>query len=123
QNCARLLRVLQRLEARVTSATVQLDGSLRGQSVRESLQMFVDAQLLDVDASGAAKAASPDDSSDDRIFSVVESRRLQLDTSKNIIVHFFVERALVASSFDRDADGHSLPTPREVLKERVLWAS
>src|SRR5690606_29865281 len=46
----RLLLVLHRAGARVTSPTVHSDGTVRGQSIRESLQMFADAELLDVEA-------------------------------------------------------------------------
>ncbi len=124
ENCGRLLAVLKRLGARITSATVLFDGSLRGQSIRESLQMFVDAQLLDVDAPQSRNQTADDDATQDaRIFSVIESRRVQLDTSKNIIVHFFVERALVASAFDRNREGQTLGTQLAALKDRVLWAS
>src|SRR5690606_21599395 len=35
------------------------------------------------------------------IYSVVEGKRVELDTSKNIIIHFFVERALIAVSLVR----------------------
>jgi glycerol-3-phosphate O-acyltransferase len=111
------------MDARITSATVLRDGSLRGQSVREALQMFVDAQLLDVDELGASPKEGSEEEKEARLFSVVESRRLQLDTSKNIIVHFFIERALVACSFDLDEAGEPIPTLAASVRARVLWAS
>jgi hypothetical protein len=85
------------------------------------LQMFADAELLDVDTVPAVPGGEP--SHDDRLYTVVETRRIQLDTSKNIIIHFFVAQALVASSLDLDADGHARPTEIEAVKARVLWAS
>lgn len=117
----RLLLVLSRAGARVTGPTLQIDGSIRGQSIRESLQMFADANLLDVEAVPATPGGEL--TSDDRLYTVVETRRLQLDTSKNIIIHFFVAQALVASSLDLDADGAPRPTDIEAVKARVLWAS
>src|SRR5690606_25044359 len=47
-------------------------------------------------------------------------RRLALDTSKNILIHFFVERALIAASLNQGPD---LNTPKAWLKERVRRAS
>ncbi len=114
----RLLAVLRRLEARVSTATVLPSGELRHTAIREALQMFVDAELLDVSESGASKEAAAS-KAQAAIYSVVESRRLQLDTSKNIIVHFFVERGLVAAALD--AGG--APTHVDVVRERVHWAS
>jgi glycerol-3-phosphate O-acyltransferase len=117
----RLLVVLNRAGARVTRPTVQSDGTIRGQSIRESLQMFADAELLDVDTVPAVPGGEP--THDDRLYTVVETRRIQLDTSKNIIIHFFVAQALVVSSLDLDADAHARPTDIEAVKARVLWAS
>ena len=110
-----LLGLLRRLGARVTGATTTSDGGLRTSAIREALQMFVEADLVE-ETPTRAGATGP-------VYTLVESRRLQLDTSKNIIVHFFLERGLVASSFDRDEEGRVLPTSREAIRERVHWAS
>lgn len=117
----RLLLVLNRAGARITSPTVHSDGSVRGQSIRESLQMFADAELLDVEAVPSTPPQCA--SGEDRLYTVVETRRIQLDTSKNIIIHFFVAQALVASSLDVDPDGTPRATDIEAVKARVLWAS
>jgi glycerol-3-phosphate O-acyltransferase len=114
----RLLMVLRRLDARISSTMLSSSGDIRYSSIRESLQMFVEAQLLD--ASGETSEGGP---ASEPTYSIVESKRLQLDTSKNIIVHFFVERGLIASAFDRDSGGHSLSTDIAVLRERVRYAS
>jgi len=117
----RLLLVLNRAGARITRPTVQSDGTVRGQSIRESLQMFADAELLEEEAVQVEPGGRL--AGEDRLFSVVEARRLQLDTSKNIIIHFFVAQSLVVSSLDLDADGAARPTDLEAIKTRVLWAS
>lgn len=117
QVCTRLLAVLRSLQARISS-NLELPGkALREASVREALQMFVDAQILDVveEPTGSAKKQ--------RHYSLIEGKRLQLDSSKNIIIHFFVERALVAVSFDRDKNGHALPTDVAQLRERARYVS
>ncbi|HSC87359.1 MAG TPA: 1-acyl-sn-glycerol-3-phosphate acyltransferase, partial [Polyangiaceae bacterium] len=113
----RLLGLLRRLGARVSTAAAGSDGRLRAPSIREALQMFVDADLLnELPSSLAEPAAGPR-------YQIVRDRRIQLDTSKNIIVHFFVERGLVSCAFNRAEDGSMLPTTAEQLEARVLWAS
>lgn len=116
--CRRLLLVLERLGARVSSAMLGAGGDLRHGSIRESLQMFVEAQLLD-----ASDVASESGTPVEPTYSIVESKRIQLDTSKNIIVHFFVERGLIASAFDRDEAGITLPTSISTVRERVRYIS
>lgn len=117
ETCRRLLAVLRKMDARVSSTMLGGGDDIRYGSIRESLQMFVEAQLLD------ASDASTDGGPTSTTYSIVESKRLQLDTSKNIIVHFFVERGLIAASFDRDPDGNSLPTQVSTVRERVRYSS
>lgn len=105
----RLLGLLKRQGARIADTAEMPGGGLRAPAIREALQMFIEAELLD-ELSGSR-------------YRIIKSRRIQLDTSKNIIVHFFVERGLVSCAFDRNPDGSVRPTSAAVLQERVLWAS
>ena len=92
----RLLSVALRQGARCSPALATSTGRLRTESLREAVQMFVDADLVEVhhpDEPAADKATDPGENAS---YVVVPARRLLLDVSKNIIVHFFVERALVA---------------------------
>lgn len=91
----RLLTVAQRQGARFSPALATAAGKLRTESLREAVQMFVDADLVEVHHPDdpVDKATNPGDNAS---YVVVPARRLLLDVSKNIIVHFFVERALVA---------------------------
>lgn len=107
-----LLAYLQRNGARVSSA-MSGNSAVRAKFMREALEMFLDAQLVH---------KSKDDQQE-TVYSLVENKRLQLDTSKNLIIHFFVERAFIACSFDRDASGGFLPTDISTLNERVLFLS
>jgi glycerol-3-phosphate O-acyltransferase len=118
ETCRRLLAVLQTMGARISSTMLMPGGDVRESSVRESLQMFVEAELLD-----QANEGSPSDALTEPTYSIVESKRLQLDTSKNIIVHFFVERSLIASAFTRDESGRFVTTHIDTLRERVRYAS
>jgi glycerol-3-phosphate O-acyltransferase len=114
---ARLLGVAQSLGARTSPALTTPGGELRPESLREAVQLFADADLVELRhpdraGSGAGHAGAGSGA----VYSVVESKRLILDTTKNIIVHFFVERALVALSL------LSLGGPdaaRDAVRERV----
>lgn len=94
----RLLSVAQRQGARSSPALSTATGRLRTQSLREAVQMFVDAGLVEVHHPDEPAADKPADPGDSASYVVAPARRLLLDLSKNIIVHFFVERALVATA-------------------------
>jgi len=93
--CARLLSVVEGMGARTSQTLRSPSGKLRPEAVREACQMFVDAEIVEVqyleDPTASSKKAG-----EGATYSVLRNKRLALDTSKNIIVHFFVERALVA---------------------------
>jgi glycerol-3-phosphate O-acyltransferase len=96
---SRLLDVARSLGARTSPALATESGRLRAESLREAVQLFIDAGLVEWRAPDRLPASDGRPLSAagyDAIYSVVESKRLILDTSKNIIIHFFVERALVA---------------------------
>jgi glycerol-3-phosphate O-acyltransferase len=99
--CRKLLGELQEMGARVTPSTATTSGALRPEAIREAVQMFVSAELvrahlperLDESSRRARRAARAGDGA---IYTVNEDKRLMLDTSKNIIVHFFVQVSMVA---------------------------
>lgn len=112
--CQHLLDVCLSVDARVSPTLVTSAKRLRERAVREALAMFLEAQFVE---SIGTPSKAPDQGS---IYRVVEARRLALDTSKNIIVHFFTERSLVAASLDVAEDAL---TPRSWVKDRVQRAS
>ena len=93
--CGKLLSVAEGMGARTSQTLRTSAGALRHEALREACQMFIDAEIVEVqfleDPSAAGKQAGSG-----ATYSVLRNKRLSLDTSKNIIVHFFVERALVA---------------------------
>ena len=95
----RLLATLRRLGARTTPALTTPGGTgLRSEAIREAAQMFADGELLNVHYPaevGSRKRTKPR-AGRGAIYMIPEEKRLQLDGSKNIIIHFFVERALVS---------------------------
>jgi glycerol-3-phosphate O-acyltransferase len=116
--CQKLLRVLTSMGARITPRTA-LHGVLRPEAVREAAQMFVDAELLEVHAGGddlvsVERRELP--IGDAVRYRVPESKRIELDTSKNAIVHFFVERGLVALSV---LHRPGMPVDTAIVRDRV----
>jgi glycerol-3-phosphate O-acyltransferase len=96
--CERLLATLRGLGARTTPGLVTPSGELRPDAIREAAQMFADGELLLVryPAEVGSKKRSKPRAGRGAIYTIPEDKRLKLDGSKNIIIHFFVERALVA---------------------------
>jgi glycerol-3-phosphate O-acyltransferase len=98
ERSGRLLATLRRLGARTTPAVATSSGTLRSDGIREAIQMFTDGDLVTVHypAEFGTKKRSKARAGRGAIYMVPEDKRLALDGSKNIIIHFFVERALVS---------------------------
>jgi glycerol-3-phosphate O-acyltransferase len=122
ERCDKLLDVFQQRRARIAPRTIE-NGRLRAASVQEAVQMFVDANMLEVHTPDAVRAASErksDRCGDGALYRVPELKRVELDTSKNHIIHFLVERGLVALSvLHAPAEATDLSTTRK----RVLTLS
>lgn len=98
-----LLTVLQRRDARCISSLVAPDGTLAAASIREATRMFTQARIIEQHVAadfieGARRVRTSTKTDGDIIYRVPDDKRLSLDLSKNIIVHFFVPRALVAAA-------------------------
>ena len=116
---SRLLGVLRSMQARCSPTTVTSSGTLRPESIREAIQMFIDAELVEAHAPGELdhsreRKAKSVPAGGEAIYTIPEHKRLALDVSKNIIVHFFVERGLVAL-----ATLCSSPVEVAAIRERV----
>ena len=120
--CAKLLSVAEGMGARTSQTLRTASGALRPEALREACQMFIDADVVEIqfleDPVASGKNAGPG-----ATYSVLRNKRLSLDTSKNIIVHFFVERALVAMALLDRAQlvRERRPGPRDFswVRERV----
>ncbi|MDH5671750.1 MAG: 1-acyl-sn-glycerol-3-phosphate acyltransferase [Myxococcales bacterium] len=98
--CQRLLGVLCSMGARVTPRVAR-DSRLREEAISEVAQMFIDGDLLEAHESDDGARAFERRAlrtGAGVIYSVPDRKRVELDTAKNHIVHFFVERGLVALS-------------------------
>ncbi|MEZ4375053.1 MAG: 1-acyl-sn-glycerol-3-phosphate acyltransferase [Polyangiaceae bacterium] len=123
ERCRRFLIVLREIGARVTPATATNTGSLRPDAIREAATMFIEAELIeahvpnDPDAPTKERRKRPRPGSmNEPIYTVPDNKRITLDTSKNMILHFFVERGLIALAM-RPEDGK--PASRHVVRDRV----
>lgn len=102
------------------------DGVIRDDAVREACELFVRAGHLDVRLPGK-KVAKKDTLAVSRqneaaIFLVADDARMSLELAKNVVVHFVVSRALVATALPADTfRGEAVPT--DLLRERVQFLS
>jgi glycerol-3-phosphate O-acyltransferase len=102
EHCARLVRLVRRFGARTTPSLTRLpSGELREIAVREAVQLYVRGGLVNQHVpgdtlTGKAKKRARIYTGDDVIYTVPDEQRLSLDISKNIIIHLFVDRALVS---------------------------
>jgi len=111
--CERLLGTLRKLGARTIPALTNPGGELRAEAIREAAQMFADGEMVEVryPAEVGTKNVTKPRAGRGAIYTIPEDKRLKLDGSKNIILHFFVERALVAVAllFRGDTSHPELP--------------
>src|SRR5207253_11386211 len=97
---------------------------VRERALGEAIDLFVRAGHLEVHLPGepapAKRPASSSTPSKDAIYVVPPLARLSLDLSKNIVVHFFVSRAIVATALlaDTPPTGEASVAVAS-LKERV----
>jgi glycerol-3-phosphate O-acyltransferase len=124
--CRRLLQDLEGIGARMASSLVTPSGALRPDALREAVQMFVDAELVGAHLTGEREGAGERRrhgraaAGEGAVYTISPEKRFALDISKNIIIHFFVERALVALAV------LAPPGPRlshDTARERVQWLS
>lgn len=113
-----LLRFLMASNARITPRTA-VDGELRDEAVCDAVKMFLEAEVLEVEHPGEAPVENErreDRTGEGAFYRIPERKRIELDTSKNIIIHFFVERALVSMAMLMRP---GLNAPEATVRERV----
>ena len=120
--CRRLIKVLKGLGARISHALLDQHGDVREEAIREAAQLFIEAETVvaTVPGEGASIARSRRAkiyTGPDVMYVVPDDKRLSLDLSKNIIVHFFVPRALVSTALSSSARRRPAPQrPRQTLR-------
>jgi glycerol-3-phosphate O-acyltransferase len=118
ERCARLLEVLAESGARMTPSTVTASGALRPEAIREAAQLFTDGDLIEAHAPADAETDGQGGGmvGPGTIYTIPDSKRLELDTSKNMILHFFVERSLVSVALLANP---AMPLHRDIVRDRV----
>jgi glycerol-3-phosphate O-acyltransferase len=97
--CQRLTQMLEGFGARFAPSLVGSRVGLRVEAVREACELFARAGHVQVHEAGAPLGThSRARAGPTAIYVVPDSARLSLDLAKNIVVHFFVSRALVATA-------------------------
>ncbi len=121
--CVRIAAILRRFGARFTPSLThpQNPEGIRIDAVREACDLFILAGNLDVRTPGDDPGRSGKRGKDlraarDAIYVVPDEARLSLDLSKNIVLHFFLSRAMVATALLAPPGA---PTELEPLRERV----
>jgi glycerol-3-phosphate O-acyltransferase len=123
--CRRLTRTLKSFGARFTASLTDSGGDdIRASSVREACELFARAGHVQVrmpGTLGGGRGSRRPRPGPDAIYVVPDEARLSLDLSKNIVVHFFVSRAMVATALlGSRLEGQPVEsTPIEALRERV----
>jgi glycerol-3-phosphate O-acyltransferase len=110
--CERLARTLRAHGARF-SPSMPDAGASHGEAVREAVDLFVRAGHIQAHPVG-----------DDVIYVVPPEGRMSLDLAKNVILHFFVPRAIIATALLAGGGiGTSTSLLFSTLRERVLALS
>jgi glycerol-3-phosphate O-acyltransferase len=120
-HCRRLVKLVTRLGARTTPSLTRGPGDMRESAVREAVQLYARGGLVEQHVPGdtltrKARQRARIYTGDDVIYTVPNEARLMLDISKNIIVHLFVDRALVSVALLAPPGP---PAPRGEVRERV----
>lgn len=120
--CERFTRILQGRRARFTPSAVDASGALRHASLREACDLFQRAGHVETHHPGVPVGErARRDGDGDRVYVVPDVARLSLDIAKNLMVHFFVTRAMIATplvahaanaSVGERAEGAGLPRAR-----------
>lgn len=124
ERCHMLANILHGFGARFTPSLKKSDEpfEIRVEALREACDLFFKAGHLEAHRPGELSEGKKNRvvPGVDAIYVVPPARRMMLDLSKNIVVHFFVSRALVATALLREEGGVA---EKHVLSERVQWLS
>ncbi len=115
--CERLARMLRRFDARFSPSLAERtsgDGPpfgplVRAAALREAVDLFVRAEHVEAHRIG-----------DDTIYVVPPEARMSLDLAKNVIIHFFAPRAIIATAL---LASPGPPLGFDAVRDRVLSLS
>lgn len=109
--CDRLARTLRAHGARFSPSLAELavPGGVRTQVLREAVDLFARARHVQVHETG-----------DEVVYVVPPEARMSLDLAKNVVIHFFAPRAIVATALLAPPGP---PLPFATVRDRVLSLS
>ncbi|MDB4936036.1 MAG: Glycerol-3-phosphate acyltransferase [Labilithrix sp.] len=128
QACERLARILHGEGARFTPSLVAPDAAndaanvaLRPGAIREACELLVRAGHLEVHRPGVPLGEQDKDArpGPDAIYVVPDVDRLSLDIAKNLVVHFFVSRAMIATPLVASSRAGDAAIASSLLADRV----
>lgn len=125
QACERLARILGGEGARFTPSLVAPDAStpvsLRPGAIREACELLLRAGHIEVHRPGLPVGERSADArpGPDAIYIVPDDARLSLDIAKNLVVHFFVSRAMIATQLTASASSGEPAIASSLLAERA----
>jgi glycerol-3-phosphate O-acyltransferase len=132
-SCTRIASTLRAFGARLSPSLAHATerGAIRTGAVLEALDLFARAGNVEIHHPGSTASTERGTTralSEDSIYVVPPEARLSLDLSKNVVCHFFVSRAMVATallalSAQREREPNSRAVPIDALRERVLALS
>jgi glycerol-3-phosphate O-acyltransferase len=124
--CARLHAFVRRRGARTVPSLGQPGQGMREAAIREAALLFARAGILRQHVPGDTLTADEKRrarlyTGDDVIYRVPDEKRILLDYPKNVILHFFVDRALVSVALlsAQIADRGAAPGLAARVRERV----
>jgi glycerol-3-phosphate O-acyltransferase len=121
--CNHLASSLREQGARFTPSLVSPTDSqaLRPAALREALELYLRAGHIEAHRPGSPEGSNERQVlSDDSIYVLRPGSRLVLDLSKNVVMHFFVERALIATCV---LASRETPVSEDDLRTRVRQLS
>ena len=118
QACERLARMLTGFGARFTPSLKDGTG-LRLAAIGEACELFLRAGHIEVHRPGSPVSGNGARPGSDAIYVVPDVARLSLDIAKNLVVHFFVSRAMIATPLAAAARAGETSIATALLSERV----
>jgi glycerol-3-phosphate O-acyltransferase len=119
ERCRAVVEHLSKQQARMSASLVTAGGHLRPEAIREAARLFVRGDLLEAhvpEDPNAEDGKQADRKGEQVVYRIPDNKRITLSLTKNIIVHFFINRALLSTALLLRSGP---PCPEALMMERV----